>query len=80
MPGAYDPETHLYYFGTGNPTPAYVTKPRGEGKDHLYTSSTIAVNVETGKMAWAYQTSPADTHARTPVKVSAGSPAASSAA
>jgi alcohol dehydrogenase (cytochrome c) len=71
MPGAYDPETHLYYIGTGNPTPAYVTKPRGEGLDHLYTSSTIAVNVETGKMAWAYQTSPRDTHdwdsAQTPI-------------
>jgi alcohol dehydrogenase (cytochrome c) len=71
MPGSYDPETHLYYFGTGNPTPAYVTKPRGEGKDHLWTSALIALNVETGKMAWAYQTSPRDTHdwdsAQTPI-------------
>ena len=25
IPGAYDPETHLYIFGTGNPTPAYTT-------------------------------------------------------
>ena len=75
MPGAYDPETHLYYFGTGNPTPAYVTKPRGEHGDHLYTSSLIAVNVDTGTMAWAYQTSPRDTHdwdsAQTPILVDA---------
>jgi alcohol dehydrogenase (cytochrome c) len=71
MPGSYDPETHLYYFGTGNPTPAYVTKPRGEGKDHRWTSSLLALNVETGKLAWGYQTSPRDTHdwdsAQTPI-------------
>src|SRR6266496_512416 len=60
MPGAYDPETHLYLFGTGNPTPAY-TIGRGEG-DNLFTCSLIAVNVDTGKMAWYYQTSPHDTH------------------
>ena len=30
QPGAYNPETHLYMFGTGNPTPAY-TVGRGEG-------------------------------------------------
>ena len=31
VPGAYDPETHLYIIGTGNPTPAYTSAPRGEG-------------------------------------------------
>jgi len=70
MPGAYDPELKLYYFGTGNPTPAYVTGPRGPG-DHLYTGSLIALDLESGKMAWAYQTAPRDTHdwdsAQTPV-------------
>ena len=25
LPGVYDPETHLYIFGTGNPTPAYTS-------------------------------------------------------
>ena len=60
VPGAYDPETHLYMFGTGNPTPAYTTG-RGDG-DNLYTCSLVAVNVDTGKMAWYYQTSPHDTH------------------
>jgi alcohol dehydrogenase (cytochrome c) len=60
IPGAYDPETHVYMFGTGNPTPAYTTG-RGEG-DNLYTCSLVAVNVDTGKMAWFYQTSPHDTH------------------
>jgi alcohol dehydrogenase (cytochrome c) len=69
MPGAYDPETKLYIFGTGNPTPAY-TAGRGEG-DNLFTCSLVAVNVDTGKMAWYYQTSPHDMHdwdsAQTPV-------------
>jgi alcohol dehydrogenase (cytochrome c) len=70
VPGSYDPETHLYIFGTGNPSPAYTTGTRGEG-DNLYTCSIVAVNVETGKMAWYYQNSPHDTHdwdsAQTPV-------------
>jgi alcohol dehydrogenase (cytochrome c) len=72
IPGAYDPETKLYIFGTGNPTPAYMTGTRGEG-DNLFTCSLIAVNVDTGKMAWYFQTSPHDMHdydsAQTPVLV-----------
>ena len=28
IPGSYDPETHLYIYGTGNPTPAYTHGPR----------------------------------------------------
>lgn len=73
IPGTYDPETHLYLFGTGNPTPAY-TEGRGSG-DNLFTCSLIAVNVDSGKMAWYYQTSPHDTHdwdsTQTPVLVNA---------
>ncbi len=60
IPGSYDPDLHLYYYGTGNPTPAY-TQGRGDG-DNLFTGSLIAVNVDTGKMAWYFQTSPHDTH------------------
>jgi alcohol dehydrogenase (cytochrome c) len=71
-PGVYDPETNLYIFGTGNPTPAYTTGTRGEG-DNLFTCSLVAVNVDTGKMAWYFQTSPHDMHdydsAQTPVLV-----------
>ncbi len=74
MPGAYDPDTHLYIFGTGNPTPAFTNGTRGSG-DNLYTSSLIAVNVDTGKMAWYFQSSPHDMHdydsAQTPVLVDA---------
>jgi alcohol dehydrogenase (cytochrome c) len=61
IPGSYDPETHLYIFGTGNPTPAYTAQSRGDG-DNLFTSCLVAVNVDTGKMAWYYSTSPHDTH------------------
>ena len=68
--GAYDPETHLYIFGTGNPTPAWTTGLRGD-LDNLFTCALIAVNVDTGKMAWYFQTSPHDMHdydsAQTPV-------------
>ena len=72
LPGAYDPDTHLYIFGTGNPTPAYTAQVRGEG-DNLFTCAIVAVNVDSGKMAWYYQTSPHDTHdwdsAQTPVLI-----------
>jgi alcohol dehydrogenase (cytochrome c) len=72
VPGSYDPDTHLYIVGTGNPSPAYTTGTRGNG-DNLYTCSVVAINVETGKIAWYYQTSPHDTHdwdsAQTPVLV-----------
>ena len=71
LPGVYDPETKLYIFGTGNPTPAY-TVGRGEG-DNLFTCSLIAVHVDTGKMAWYFQTSPHDMHdwdsAQTPILI-----------
>ena len=64
IPGSYDPETHLYIFGTGNPTPAYTAALRAPRDEHtnLYTCSVIALNVDTGKMAWYFQTSPNDTH------------------
>ena len=72
LPGSYDPDLGLYYFGTGNPTPAFVPGPRGKG-DHLFTGSLIALDVKTGKMAWYYQTAPRDTHdwdsAQTPILV-----------
>jgi alcohol dehydrogenase (cytochrome c) len=74
MTGAYDPETNLYIFGTGNPTPAYTTGARGD-QNNLFTCSLMAVNVDTGKMAWYFQTSPHDMHdydsAQTPVLVDA---------
>jgi alcohol dehydrogenase (cytochrome c) len=71
IPGVYDPETKLYIFGTGNPTPGYTGA--GRKGDNLFTCSLVAVNVDTGKMAWYFQTSPHDTHdwdsAQTPVLI-----------
>jgi alcohol dehydrogenase (cytochrome c) len=73
IPGSYDPETKLYIYGTGNPTPSY-TQGRGEG-DLLFTGALLAVHVDTGKMAWYFQTAPHDTHdwdsTQTPILVDA---------
>ena len=74
VPGVYDPETQLYIFSTGNPTPAFTTGTRGPG-DNLFTCALVALHVDTGKMAWYYSTSPHDMHdydsAQTPVLVDA---------
>jgi alcohol dehydrogenase (cytochrome c) len=60
VPGSFDPETRLYIFGTGNPTPGYTGV--GRRGDNLFTGCLVAVNVDTGKMAWYFSTSPHDTH------------------
>jgi alcohol dehydrogenase (cytochrome c) len=61
IPGSYDPATHLYIVGTGNPSPAY-TNPASRSGDNLYTCSIVGINVDTGKMEWYYQLNPHDTH------------------
>ncbi len=60
MTGTYDPELNLIYWGTGNPTPVLNGSTR-PGND-LYTCSIVAVNPDTGKLAWGFQMSPHDTH------------------
>lgn len=55
--GTYDPETNLIYMGTGNPGPWNSHDRPG---DNLYTSSTLAINPDTGKIVWHYQTTPHD--------------------
>jgi acido-empty-quinoprotein group A len=69
MPGTYDPEMNLYIVGTGNPNPVMAEKSR-KG-DNLYTCSIVAINPDTGKIAWYFQASPHDTHdwdaAETPI-------------
>ena len=42
MTGTYDPDLHLLYWGTGNPTPVLNGKPRPG--DNLYTCSIVALN------------------------------------
>lgn len=60
MTGTYDPDLNLIYWGTGNPTPVLNGSTR-PGKN-LYTCSIVALNPDTGKLAWAFQVSPHDTH------------------
>jgi acido-empty-quinoprotein group A len=54
----YDPELNLIYVPTGNPNPVY--SPERRKGDNLYSCSLVALNPDTGKMVWYYQTSPND--------------------
>ena len=60
LPGTYDPELNLLYWGTGNPNPVYA----GQGRkgSNLWTCSIVALNPDTGKLVWYFQGSPHDTH------------------
>ena len=60
MTGTYDPELNLVYVGTGNPTPV-LNGPCRPG-DNQWTCSIVALNPDTGKLAWGFQASPHDTH------------------
>ena len=60
MTGTYDPDLNLFYVGTGNPTP--VLNGGARPGNNLYTVSIIALNPDTGKLAWAFQATPHDTH------------------
>ena len=59
IPGSFDPDLNLVYFG---PAPTYDTErlrqgPGGEGgnNDALYTNSTVALDADTGELVWHYQ-------------------------
>ncbi len=56
--GSYDPVSKLYIVGTGNPYPIY--DPQFRPGDNLYTDSVIALNVDTGRLAWYFQYTPND--------------------
>ena len=58
--GSYDPQLNLIYWGTGNPAPDYYGEDR-KG-DNLYTTSLVALDLDTGKLRWHYQFTPHDTH------------------
>ena len=60
MPGSYDPDLNLVFWGTGVTAPV-PEKLRGAGKgDLLYTNSTLAINPDTGKLVWYFQHLPRD--------------------
>jgi alcohol dehydrogenase (cytochrome c) len=56
--GSYDPATRLTIWGTGNPVPIY--DPQSRPGDNLYTNAAVAVNIDTGKLAWYFQYTPND--------------------
>jgi alcohol dehydrogenase (cytochrome c) len=55
--GTYDPSTGLAYFGTGNPAPWNSHLRPG---DNLFSTSTVAIDIKSGKIAWHYQRTPND--------------------
>jgi alcohol dehydrogenase (cytochrome c) len=55
--GAYDADTNLIFYGTGNPAPWNAHTRPG---DNLYSTSTVAINPDTGKIVWHYQYTPND--------------------
>ena len=61
QPVTYDPELNLIYVTTGNPQPVIAHKqPRRAPTSS--PASIVALNPDTGKMAWYFQSSPHDTH------------------
>jgi alcohol dehydrogenase (cytochrome c) len=63
--GSYDPKLNLLYYGTSNPSP-WGASVRGPDTSeygqftNLYTSTTVALNADTGKLTWHYQSTPHD--------------------
>src|SRR5690606_34648855 len=68
MPGAYDPERNLLYWGIAVPLPYSRVVRHGadaanlpEGRlCKLYSKSTVDLNADTGEMEWYYQHLPCD--------------------
>jgi alcohol dehydrogenase (cytochrome c) len=57
--GSYDPDLNLTYWGVAQAKP-WMRASRGTGNNALYTSSTLALNPDTGKLAWHYQHVPGE--------------------
>ena len=57
---AYDAATHLVFLGTGNGMPQPVWTRSPGGGDNLYVASILAINADTGRLTWHYQTTPGD--------------------
>jgi alcohol dehydrogenase (cytochrome c) len=56
--GAFDPESNLVYWGTGNPSPDMIGDDR-QG-DNLYSDSLLALDADSGKLKWYFQFTPHD--------------------
>ncbi|MCY3732212.1 MAG: PQQ-binding-like beta-propeller repeat protein [Rhodospirillaceae bacterium] len=67
LPGSYDPQRGLTYWGIANPTPyTRLTRhgsPEGTAATapaDLYSNSTVALDIDTGELAWYFQHLPGD--------------------
>lgn len=54
----YDPELNLIYIGTGNAALFNWRERSPSGGDNLFLASIVAINPDTGRMAWYYQQVP----------------------
>ncbi len=81
LPGSYDPQRRLLYWGIANPMPDHRAARHGHADGtsrsspaDLYSNSTVALDPSTGKLTWYYQHLPGDdwdldvTHERTLVR------------
>lgn len=57
---SFDPELNLLYIGVGNGSPWRRDLRSPGGGDNLYLSSIVAIDADTGKYVWHYQTTPGD--------------------
>ena len=55
MVPSYDPALNLIYIGTSVTSPAPKFMLGGTDKKHLYHNSTLALDADTGEIAWYYQ-------------------------
>jgi len=55
MVPSFDPELDLVYVGTSVTIPAAKFILGGAGEQHLYHNSTLALDVDTGRLVWYYQ-------------------------
>jgi alcohol dehydrogenase (cytochrome c) len=60
IPGSYDGDANLVYWGTAQAKP-WARAVRGTDGSALYTNSTLALDPDTGKMKWYYQHLPGET-------------------
>lgn len=58
---AYDPEMNLLYIGTGNGSPSAIWFRSPNGGDNLFLCSILAIDPDSGKLVWHYQTTPGET-------------------
>ncbi len=59
--GSYDPDLNLTYWGTAQAKP-WMRVSRGSGNGAtLYANSTLALNADTGKLAWYHSHAPGET-------------------